>query len=364
MKKILAIIMVFAMLFAVSACNIKDVTKMASVGDESAEKGVFNFYLQQGMSAAISAAQAEGAQLSADSSAEEWNQVMIGEKTATQYAIDETKEAVKSALVLKAVAIKEGMTLTAEDEESIKTQRSQVIEQFGGRYNYEQYFTQAGFTLEDVTKVIENEVYAQKVITKYFGDGGENKGEIEVSDEEIKKFIADEYVMAKHILISNQPQVAESAEGEEVAEPTEDEKKKADEDAKAKAEEIIASLDGGADFDALMKANTADKNSETGEINGLNGYLFTKGEMVAEFEKEAFALKEGEYSKEPVGTTYGYHIVKRLALPTSGEEYDAAFEGAKSKLLSDKMEEMVNSWAEELQFKFNDKAISNVEIVK
>ena len=30
----------------------------------------------------------------------------------------------------------------------------------------------------------------------------------------------------------------------------------------------------------------------------------------------------------------------------------------------DKMEEMVNSWAEELQFKFNDKAISNVKIVK
>ncbi len=361
MKKILAIVMVLAMLFALSACNIKDVTKMAKIGDEAAERGMFNFYLQQGKSEAISAAQAQGATLSAESGEKEWNDVKIGDKSAAQYAIDEAKEAMKSALVLKAVAIKEGMEFTAEDEESLKTQRSQVIEQFGGRYNYEQYFTEGGFTLEDITNIIKNEIYAQKVITKYFGDGGENKGEIEVSDDDVKAIIAEEYVMAKHILISNQPEgLSEDASEEDVNKATEE----ADKAAKAKAEELIASLDNGADFDKLMNENTADKNSETGEINGKNGYLFTKGEMVAEFEKEAFALKEGEYSKEPVGTTYGYHIVKKLPLPTSGEEYDAAFESAKNTALSKKMEDKVNAWAEEMGFKFNDKAISNTKIVK
>ena len=319
------------------------------------------FEKNYGKSAAISAAQAQGVTLSAESKEEEWNATQIGDKSAAQYAIDEAKAAMKSALVLKAVAIKEGMEFTAEDEENLKAQRSQVIEQFGGRYNYEQYFTEGGFTLEDITRIITNEIYAQKVITKYFGDSAENKGEIDVSDDDIKAIIAEEYVMAKHILITNQPEAAaEGASEADIKKASEE----ADKAAKAKAEEIIASLDNGADFDKLMRENTADKNSETGELNGANGYLFTKGEMVPEFEKEAFALQVGEYSKEPVGTAYGYHIVKKLPLPTSGEEYDAAFENAKNVALSKKMEDKVNAWAEEMGFKFNAKAISNTKIVK
>ena len=48
-----------------------------------------------------------------------------------------------------------------------------------------------------------------------------------------------------------------------------------------------------------------------------NGYVFTYGEMVEEFEEAAFALEVGEIS-EPVKTSHGYHIIKKLPLD---EEY-------------------------------------------
>lgn len=367
------------MLFLVSACNIKDVTRMAYTDTDSVGRGEFNFYLQQGKSAAISAAQSGGGDtLSATSTEEEWNTVKIGDVTAADYARDKAKEYAKSSLVMKAKAIADGITLTDEDRDSIAKQKTQIIEQYGGRYNYEQYFTEGGFTLQDVEKILEAETYAQKVSEKYFGDGTEaNPGEITVSDEDVKNYYESEYVYAKHILISNEADTAAADEttvesgdaADENADASADssadaDKSAEDKDAEAlqKAKDLIAELQGGADFDKLMKENTADKNSETGEINSPEGYVFTKGEMVSEFETAAFALKENELTSEPVKTSYGYHIIKRLPLPQSGELYDTAIEKAKSKKLSNLAEEYTDKWAEELGFKFNDKAISKIKL--
>ena len=369
MKKLLSALLATSMLFLVSACNIKDVTRMAYTDTDSVGRGEFNFYLQQGKSAAISAAKSGGGDTE-----EEWNTVKIGDVTAAEYARDKAKEYAKSSLVMKAKAIADGITLTDEDRDSIAKQKTQIIEQYGGRYNYEQYFTEGGFTLQDVEKILEAEAYAQKVSEKYFGDGTEaNPGEITVSDEDVKNF----YV--KHILISNQADAAASDEttvesgdaADENADKSADSSADAsadtsaeDKDAAAlqKAKDLIAELQGGADFDKLMKENTADKNAETGEINSPEGYVFTKGEMVSEFETAAFALKENELTAEPVKTSYGYHIIKRLPLPQSGELYDEAVEKAKTKKLSNLAEEYTDKWAEELGFKFNDKAISKIKL--
>lgn len=377
MKKLLSALLATSMLFLVSACNIKDVTRMAYTDTDSVGRGEFNFYLQQGKSAAISAAQSGGGDtLSATSTEEEWNTVKIGDVTAADYARDKAKEYAKSSLVMKAKAIADGITLTDEDRDSIAKQKTQIIEQYGGRYNYEQYFSEGGFTLQDIEKILEAEAYAQKVSEKYFGDGTEaNPGEITVSDEDVKNYYESEYVYAKHILISNEADTAASdettVESGDAADENADKSADAsadtsaeDKDAAAlqKAKDLIAELQGGADFDKLMKENTADKNSETGEINSPEGYVFTKGEMVPEFETAAFALKENELTAEPVKTSYGYHIIKRLPLPQSGELYDTAIENAKSKKLSNLAEEYTDKWAEELGFKFNDKAISKIKL--
>lgn len=77
-------------------------------------------------------------------------------------------------------------------------------------------------------------------------------------------------------------------------------------DSKEKAEEIIKQLDGGADFATLAKENSKDGSANEG---GDLGY-FGPGRMVAEFEKAALALDVGAYTKEPVQTQFGWHVIK------------------------------------------------------
>lgn len=76
-------------------------------------------------------------------------------------------------------------------------------------------------------------------------------------------------------------------------------------DSKKKAEEVLAKVKAGEDFANLAKQYSQDSTASNGGDLGL----FSKGKMVPEFEKAAFALKEGETS-ELVKTVYGYHIIK------------------------------------------------------
>ena len=48
--------------------------------------------------------------------------------------------------------------------------------------------------------------------------------------------------------------------------------------------------------------------SATAQQGGELGY-FTADEMITEFSDAAFALEVGQYTKEPVETSYGYHVI-------------------------------------------------------
>jgi len=78
-------------------------------------------------------------------------------------------------------------------------------------------------------------------------------------------------------------------------------------DSKEKAEEIIKLLDAGGDFVTLANENTSDP---SGKTNGGDLGFFAKGQMVPEFEQAAFALEPGAYTKEPVQSQFGWHIIK------------------------------------------------------
>jgi peptidyl-prolyl cis-trans isomerase C len=75
----------------------------------------------------------------------------------------------------------------------------------------------------------------------------------------------------------------------------------------ALAKKLIADLDGGADFEKLANDNTTDPSGKT--TGGDLGY-FGAGMMVPEFEEAAFALTPGSYTKEPIKTQFGFHIIK------------------------------------------------------
>jgi peptidyl-prolyl cis-trans isomerase C len=97
-------------------------------------------------------------------------------------------------------------------------------------------------------------------------------------DKEVAAIEPEDEIRARHILV------------------------KTEEEAKA----IIKDLDSGKDFIEIAKEKSTDPNkSEGGDL----GY-FGKGRMVPEFEAAAFALEKGAYSKEPVKSQFGFHIIK------------------------------------------------------
>jgi peptidyl-prolyl cis-trans isomerase C len=76
---------------------------------------------------------------------------------------------------------------------------------------------------------------------------------------------------------------------------------------KEEALDIVKQLDGGADFEKLANEKT---NDPGGKTSGGDLGWFGPGQMVPEFEKAAFALNAGEYTKEPVQTQFGWHVIK------------------------------------------------------
>ncbi|MCM3596108.1 peptidylprolyl isomerase [Metabacillus idriensis] len=203
-------------------------------------------------------------------------------------------------------------------EEEYKT----VIASYGGEEAFIQQLETSGSTVEDVKKDLETNLKIEKLL----------EPEIKISEDEMKtyfdenkeSFAEPEQVKASHILVEDE----------------------------AKAKEVKEKLDGGADFTELAKEYSTDtSNSEDG---GDLGY-FAKGEMVAEFEEVAFAMKEGEIS-DPVKTEFGYHIIKFADKKAAA---DAAFEDKKEEiketLFDQKMQTAYTAWLQEKKEEYDIK---------
>ncbi|AGH98198.1 peptidylprolyl isomerase [Micavibrio aeruginosavorus] len=128
-------------------------------------------------------------------------------------------------------------------------------------------------------------------------------------------------------------------------------------DSEDKAKELITKLDGGADFETLSRENSTGPTAENG---GDLGY-FTKGDMIPEFSDAAFALKVGEYTKAPVKTQFGWHVIK---LEDKRNRPAPAFEDVKpqveAKLRQEELGRMVQEWQKEAKierFDINGKPI-------
>jgi peptidyl-prolyl cis-trans isomerase C len=74
------------------------------------------------------------------------------------------------------------------------------------------------------------------------------------------------------------------------------------------AKDIIAELDGGAKFsDVAKKKSTGPSAKEGGELGWLNSGQLNK---MPSFAQAVSELKKGSYTKQPVKTQYGWHVVK------------------------------------------------------
>lgn len=107
------------------------------------------------------------------------------------------------------------------------------------------------------------------------------------------------------------------------------------ENAEQVAQDIITQLDNGADFATLAKEKSQDPGSAAN--GGDLGYFAVTGvttsKMVDEFSKAAQELEAGEYSKTPVKTQFGYHIIlvedkqSDVNLLEDAEKYGSVLQG-------------------------------------
>lgn len=127
------------------------------------------------------------------------------------------------------------------------------------------------------------------------------------------------------------------------------------------AKSIIVKLNKGGDFVALAKENSKDGSSENG---GDLGY-FSEKEVVPEFAKAAFGTKIGEYTKTPVKSTFGYHIIKieeKRNRPAA--EFAQAKPYLEKELQRAVLDELVLEWrtgADIERFDINGKPIADQE---
>ena len=215
-----------------------------------------------------------------------------------------------------------GLKLTYDQEKQMTQLRQDTIDSMG----YDAFAKQiANFGFSDQS--YNNFMYISQCYNAlneyYYGENGANVP----SDEDLRQYFSDNYIAAKHILIST----VDSTTGETI---------RTDEEAKAEAQKILDRINAGEDYDALMNEYSEDP----GLAGNPDGYIFTEGDMVTEFYDGAKALAEDEVSGL-IKSDYGYHIIKRVPLDVDGQ-----FENYKSLLttaVAGTMDDLLTQWMQE-----------------
>lgn len=194
-------------------------------------------------------------------------------------------------------------------------------------YNWSDVLKQYGYANEEA---LLNEylvtVKAQIVVKNYLGK--------KLTDDEIKKYYEENIFgtyTVKHILIT--PDTTD--------EMSEEDKSAAEESAKATAQEVINRYANGEDWATLVSTYSEDDGSKDSEGLIEN---FTKGDMVDEFFNASVALKDNEYTKEPVKSTYGYHVILKVS-STERPSLKDSKEKVISALIDKKLNEDANLYS-------------------
>ena len=186
----------------------------------------------------------------------------------------------------------------ADDEENqaVKEQIDQLKESYSDETTFQsviqQYF--GVNSEEELEDMLHLEYKRNKAVEEFVADNLTDK---EIEDYYDENIIGD--IKASHILIT--PDVDSDA--------TEEEQEKAEEKAKKQAEKIIKRLDEGEDFAELAKEYSDD---EATAKNGGDLDYFNTDDMDENFMEAVKKLKNDEYTKEPVKTQYGYHIILKV----------------------------------------------------
>ncbi len=206
-----------------------------------------------------------------------WQQ---GDVIAQNHA-DTLKEYVRldilTTYAINQLAQEHGLELVQEDLDTIDDVLNSAQAQLGGEEMFEQWLTDQNMTKSVYTKLLSDNLIAEKLLSDIYAN-------------DLMAEIQSTHVRAQHILILFADPGAQTHDEE-----------------LARAEDVLQKVKDGEDFEALMKEYSEDM------AQTPDGYYFTFGDMMVEFEQAAFALEEGETS-DIVQTAYGYHIVRRMPM--------------------------------------------------
>ncbi len=194
--------------------------------------------------------------------------------SAAKYIVENTVSDIKLIYAGCAEAEKAGYAAKEEVKKEVDSLYADFMLSFADEKDFADFCDTVKMTPADLETLAKKTFLFDSYINSIYDENLKK----DVDSTEIEKKIKETYITAKHILVEDE----------------------------ALAKEIIKKIEKGENFDTLMKEHNIDPGATA------EGYTFTKGEMVAPFEEAAFALSENTYTKTPVKTDYGYHIIYRL----------------------------------------------------
>jgi len=324
MKKIISIFLIGMLL--TSCATDKTV---ATVGNTKIKSGEFEFYLSSIKK------QLSGTELQTE---EDWQTKEIEGKKAIEVAKQRALDIAIENAEYSEVAKKVGLSFTKEDKENVEATKKQVITSYGGDEKYKAFLKENKIDDGFIQMMCESTAYYSKIKSKLQQEEQLTDNDILAYYNDNKESVEAEYRKAKHILFLTQ----------DVSTGTEFSQEKQAE-VKELADSVLARVNAGEDFDALMNEYSED----TGLKTNPDGYVFGSGEMVSEFEQ---AVDSVGYNEVTIcKSTYGYHIIKRLPI---------TFEEVKDKLNNKVWDEKISNKVKEWEKEYNIVIKINDDILK
>ena len=326
LRKVIAVLLAVLLCISLGGC-VTTKSWAVKIGDENISAAMYVYQLRQQMSAYLS-------QNSMSENEETWNAEYSDELTVGEYIQTTTVQSLAATVTWRAQFDKLGLSFTDEEQANIQKSIDTMIEGAGGKQVVVDGLKQNGLNYDEyINSVYYDTQKILKVVNYYFGKNGLEP----VSEQEILTYFKENYARAKHILISTVNEQGNTLTGQDMKK------------AKNTAQEVFEkakNVDEAA-FDKLMEQY----NSDEGAAAYPDGYVFTTGEMVDEFEKASFDMKVGE--TRLVQTDYGFHIIRKLSL----EDEKVFTEEIRQKMLMNlkdkEISELFSQWQKDFDCKVN-----------
>ncbi|MBO4277538.1 MAG: peptidylprolyl isomerase [Clostridia bacterium] len=258
-------------------------------------------------------------------------QVSDDGKTVADSIKESILEMAQQMIIIEKLCEDAGIKITDQESlDKIKAQMDDLEYAYGGADLFDVALVRMGFTRDAIERynrfVYLYELYreyrygengvapiAESVVKNYYAENyyryqgavfpfvdSEGKTiEYNVSDDGIEDYFAENYVKISHILYKTSDVSVNSSGGITVT-PYDDEKIA---EVEKKANEALEAVKSGEKQHADLKGENEDENYT---------YVFTRGEMVEEFETAAFEMEPGDVRL--VKTEYGYHLMYKEEL--------------------------------------------------